>query len=75
VIKVLELSMHGCVLQISGDIMPFAFADFPWFRGLSAVEIEDARLSSSGHLYWPELDVDLSLACLRNPADFPLIAR
>lgn len=75
VIKVLELNMHGGVLQIGGDVLPFAFVDFPWFRGLSAVQIEDVRLSGGDHLYWPALDVDLTLASIRNPADFPLIAR
>jgi len=74
-IKVLELNMHGGVLQIGGDTVPFAFADFPWFRGLSAVQIEDVRLSGGEHFYWPALDVDLTLSSIRNPSDFPLIAR
>jgi len=27
------------------------------------------------HLYWPQLDVDLSVASLRKPDHFPLLAR
>jgi hypothetical protein len=27
------------------------------------------------HLYWKQLDIDLSLQSIRNPAAFPLIAR
>jgi hypothetical protein len=30
---------------------------------------------SPDHLYWPLLDVDLSVRSIRSPADFPLISK
>jgi hypothetical protein len=27
------------------------------------------------HLYWPDLDIDLSLESIRHPENFPLISR
>jgi hypothetical protein len=30
---------------------------------------------SADHLYWPQLDIDLSVHSIRDPAAFPLISR
>ena len=30
---------------------------------------------SEDHLYWPDLDVDLSISSIQDPASFPLVAR
>jgi hypothetical protein len=30
---------------------------------------------TENHLYWPELDVDLSVDSLRNPQAFPLVSK
>jgi hypothetical protein len=30
---------------------------------------------SADHLYWPDLDVDLSISSILDPARFPLVAR
>jgi hypothetical protein len=30
---------------------------------------------SADHLYWPQLDVDLSVRSIRAAADFPLVSR
>jgi hypothetical protein len=27
------------------------------------------------HLYWPQLDIDLSVASIRDPQSFPLLSR
>jgi len=29
----------------------------------------------SHHLYWPDLDIDLAVDSIRDPAKFPLIAK
>lgn len=52
--------------------LPFAL--FPWFRHATIDQISDVQWPTADHLYWPQLDVDLSVASIRNPADFPLVA-
>ena len=47
--------------------------DFPWFRGATLDQILNLQLLHDDHLYWPDLDVDLSLDILTSPDAFPLI--
>lgn len=73
-VHILELTSHGFWVDLGREKLYVACADFPWFAGASRAQIEDVRRPSADHLYWPTLDVDLSLASLRDPAAFPLIA-
>ncbi|WP_371866390.1 DUF2442 domain-containing protein [Duganella radicis] len=41
----------------------------------AAEQIGDVRRPGADHLYWPALDVDLSVASLRDPQAFPMVAR
>ena len=49
------------------------YVDFPWFRGATLGQILNLQLLHDDHLYWPDLDVDLSLDILTRPEAFPLI--
>ena len=51
------------------------FVDFPWFRQATIEALTSVERPSPDHLYWPLLDVDLSVRSIRSPADFPLISR
>ena len=51
-----------------------SFADFPWFRDAPIGKLTNVAQPHPGHLYWPELDIDLSVASIRDPASFPLLA-
>jgi hypothetical protein len=51
------------------------FEHFPWFREASIETISDVERQTADHLYWPLLDIDLSVASIRNPDAFPLVAR
>lgn len=33
------------------------------------------RIRLAHHLYWPDLDVDLAVASIRNPGAFPLVSK
>jgi len=46
---------------------------FPWFREAKIAEILDVELQHGFHLHWPKLDVDLEIASLEAPEQFPLI--
>ena len=47
----------------------------PWFRGAHIAAISRIEVQGKGHLYWPDLDVDLSLEIIENPEKFPLASR
>eukprot|EP01032_Pedospumella_encystans_P034866 gene34866-39425_t len=68
------LTQHGFSLVLDGESLRLRFADFPWFEGVSLDELRALQRPAPGHLYWPTLDVDLSLESIRDPAAFPLVA-
>jgi hypothetical protein len=49
-----------------------SFEDFPWFRDSSVANISRVEWPSADHLYWPELDIDLSVRSIEHPEQFPL---
>ncbi len=52
-----------------------SFEDFPWFRDALPLAVGHVECHSDQHLYWPELDIDLSIDSIRDPRRFPLISR
>ena len=73
-VRILDATGHGFWVDLGREKLYAAYADFPWFAGATPAQIEDVRRPSVDHLYWPALDIDLSVASLRDPAAFPLIA-
>jgi hypothetical protein len=73
-VEILNLTRHGFLLVLDGETLQMSFADFPWFDGLPLQQLCEVQRPSVDHLYWPSLDVDLSLASIRDPAAFPLVA-
>jgi len=75
VAEVTHVSRHGFWLLLDAEELLVPFASFPWFRQATIDQLEDVQWPTADHLYWPQLDVDLSVASLRNPDDFPLLSR
>ncbi|WP_310571235.1 DUF2442 domain-containing protein [Gemmatimonas sp.] len=75
VAEVTHVSRHGFWLLLDAEELLVPFTSFPWFRQATIDQLVDVQWPSADHLYWPQLDVDLSVASIRNPDDFPLIAR
>lgn len=73
--EVTHVSPHGFWLLLDGQELPVPFADFPWFRQATVGQLFDVEWPAPDHLYWPQLDVDLSVRSLRDPSAFPLVAR
>ena len=73
-VRVLELAEQGFWLALRGERLYLAFADFPWFLQASKEQIDDVQRLGEDHLYWPQLDIDLSIASVRDPHAFPLMA-
>jgi Protein of unknown function (DUF2442) len=73
--EVTNLSPHGFWLLWNGQEYFLAFEHFPWFRDATIAAISHVELQGAEHLYWPELDVDLSLNIINNPDKYPLASK
>ncbi|MCK6390043.1 MAG: DUF2442 domain-containing protein [Azonexus sp.] len=77
-ISVAEVSVasnQGFWLLLDEEELYLPFSAFPWFRKASLEQVMAVERLSKSHLYWPMLDIDLSVESIRRPNDFPLIAR
>ncbi|MEJ2347520.1 MAG: DUF2442 domain-containing protein [Gammaproteobacteria bacterium] len=74
-VEVTNVSTHGLWLLWGGVEYFLAFEHFPWFRDASIAAIGHVETQGKDHLYWPDLDVDLSLEMIRNPDKYPLASR
>ena len=74
-VEVGNVSKHGFWLLVAGREYFLAFKDFPWFEQAPIGQLLNVQLLHSRHLYWPGLDVDLSLDSIEHPERFPLTSR
>lgn len=70
-----NVSQHGLWLLVDGHEHHLAFDDFPWFRNATIAQLSRIDRPEPQHLYWPDLDVDLTLEIIERPSDFPLVSR
>ena len=68
-----HVSRHGFWLLMDDEEVLLPFAEFPWFRHATIEQLSTIERPTSEHLYWPLLDVDLSVASVRDPSAFPLV--
>ena len=73
--EVTHVSRHGFWLLIGDEELLVPFAAFPWFRQATIEQLLNVERPTADHLYWPQLDVDLSVQSVRDPSAFPLLAR
>lgn len=74
-VEVTNVSAHGFWLFVGERELFVPFKDFPWFRDASVREITNVQLPSPHHLYWPDLDVDLAVDSIDQPAKYPLVSQ
>ena len=74
-IEVSQASNKGFWLLLHDEELFVPFAEFPWFKKASMEKLMTVEKPSADHLYWPLLDVDLSIESIRNPAAFPLVSK
>jgi Protein of unknown function (DUF2442) len=72
--EVTNVSKHGLWLLLGDDELFLSFANFPWFKAATIEQLCEVEYPTENHLYWPSLDVDLSVESIRNPAAFPLVS-
>lgn len=73
--EVTHISKHGFWLLLADEEVLLPFEHFPWFRRATIDQIFHVEWPTPDHLYWPELDIDLSLGSIRQPDAFPLLFR
>lgn len=74
-VEVTHVSPHGFWLLLGDEELWLPFTEFPWFRQATIEQLCLVERPSANHLYWPQLDIDLSVDSIRHPERFPLIAR
>ncbi len=74
-VEVTNVSSNGFWLLVSGRELFLPFGKFPWFRNAPIKALLNVQLPHPGHLYWPDLDVDLDTESVENPDRFPLVSR
>lgn len=73
-VEVTHISSHGFWLLLADEELFLPFADFPWFRSATIEHLCQVEWPTANHLFWPSLDIDLTVESIRNPSAFPLVA-
>lgn len=73
--EVSGITLHGFWLLLNEEELFVPFNKFPWFRSAPVEKLFRVEHPQPHHLYWPELDVDLDVASIKHPDQFPLVAR
>ena len=75
VAEVTHVSKHGFRLFLDGEELLVPFEQFPWFKNATIEQLSNVQWPAPNHLYWPQLDTDLSVESIRDPSAFPLISK
>ena len=73
--EVTNISRHGFWLLLESRELFVPFEEFPWFKGAPVEAILKVERPQPHHLFWPDLDVDLTVASIEHPERYPLSAK
>jgi len=71
-VEVSLASNKGFWLLLGDEELFVPYAEFPWFKKATIEQMTKIEWPTPNHLYWPLIDVDLSVESIRNPGKFPL---
>jgi hypothetical protein len=74
-VEVTNISAHGIWLLADDEELFMPYAEFPWFKNATIVEVTNVKEPQKGHFYWPDLDVDLTIDIIEHPERYPLKAK
>ncbi len=74
-VEVTNISRHGFWLWLRERELFVSFDEFAWFANAPIGKLLNVEWPSADHLYWPDLDIDLSVRSIEHPDDFPLRSR
>ena len=70
--EVTNISEHGFWILLAKKEYFLPFDKYPWFKEAKISSIIKFEIHHNHHLYWPDLDVDLTTEILENPGKYPL---
>jgi hypothetical protein len=73
-VEITNVSSHGFWLMLGRRELFLSFDLFPWFRQASIGELGNVERPRPGHLWWPDLDIDLAEESIEHPERFPLVS-
>lgn len=73
--EVTDISPQGIWMLVDSEEFFLSYDEFPWFKTAPVNAIFNVQRESPDHLYWPDIDIDLHVASLRDPKAFPLVAK
>ncbi len=74
-VEVTNISKHGFWILLGEEELFLPFVEFPWFESAPVSAILRVEVLGPEHLYWPDLDVDLTVESIRHPEKYPLISK
>jgi hypothetical protein len=75
VAEVTHVSKNGFWVLLDAEELLVPFERFPWFKKATIEQLSDVEWPTLNHLYWPQLDADLSVESIRDPLAFSLISK
>ncbi len=74
-VEVTNISSHGIWLYSNDKEYFLSHEEYPWFKNATIAQILNVKLLHSHHLYWPDIDIDLSIGTIEFPENYPLTAK
>lgn len=74
-VEVQSVSPRGLWLWVMDREYFLPTEQFPWFARAKVRDVFEVELHNGHILHWPALDVDLDVACLTAPENWPLVAK
>ncbi|ARD39180.1 DUF2442 domain-containing protein [Edwardsiella ictaluri] len=74
VAEVLGLTSHGIWLLAQGEVHFLPYEHFPWFKSATIDAAFNVEQMGRDGLYWPDLDIDLSIDSIHHPENYPLVS-
>ncbi len=74
-VEVSNISKHGLWILFGEEELFLPFQDFPWFEAAPVSAILRLEILGPEHLYWPDLDVDLTIESIKHPEKYPLVSK
>ena len=72
--EVTNITGHGFWLRVDDRDLFLSFEEFVWFRDAAVEAIHNVERPQPHHLFWPDLDVDLTVDSIEHPERYPLKA-
>lgn len=73
--EVTNASGHCVWMLIDDEELALPYSEFPWFKVATIQQILYVVRPTADHLYWPDLDIDLSVESIRHPERFQMMAK